>query len=98
MTDLYDALLKAANCTTTSCLRRIPESAMAAANAQLIQNSSGGFSLGPGIGFGPIIDGDLVPNLPDILLQQGRYHRSVEKVLSSNMANDANFGPSTCGT
>jgi carboxylesterase type B len=96
MADLYNAFLKEANCTTASCLRNISESAMAAANARLIQNSSVGFSLGPGIGFGPVIDGDLVPNLPNVLLEQGRYHKGIKKVLSANMADEADFGPSTC--
>lgn len=69
---------------------------MAAANAQLIMDSPAAFSLRPGIGFGSIIDGDLVPDLPDNLLDEGRYHKSIKSVLSANMADVADFGPSTC--
>jgi hypothetical protein len=94
MTDLYKDLLEAANCNTTSCLRNISESEMSTANTKLIQNASPAFSFGPGIGFGPIIDGDHVPDIPDFLVKEGRYHRSIQKVLSANMAADANFGPS----
>jgi carboxylesterase type B len=93
MTALYITLLDAANCTNTSCLRSIPESAIAAANAQLIMNAPPAVGLGPGIGFGPIVDGDLVPELPDVLLAQGRYHRSVKRVLTANMENDGDFDP-----
>jgi hypothetical protein len=56
-------------------------------------NAPPAFSLGPGIGFGPVIDGDLVPDLPNVLLSQGKYHKSIRRVLSANMADDADFGP-----
>ena len=58
--------------------------------------------IGPRIGFGPHPDGDLVPNAPDLLIAKGKYHKSVRKVLTANMANDG-FGAvvsksvETCG-
>ena len=72
---------------------KLPESAIAAANAQLINNSPPGFNLGPGIGFGSVIDGTFVPDLPNRLLAQSKYHKSVKKFLSANMANDGDFDP-----
>ncbi|KAK6543385.1 hypothetical protein TWF694_000133 [Orbilia ellipsospora] len=89
MTDLYDDFLHATNCSDIKCLRELPSSAVAKANQQLIFDipARNGF-LGPGIGFGPIIDGDLVPALPEQLLKEGKYHKSVQKVLTANMAAD----------
>jgi hypothetical protein len=94
MTALYESLVGYANCTTVSCLRSLPESEFAAANAQLINNAVPGFSLGPGIGFGPVIDGDLVTALRDTLISKGKYRKGIKTVLSSNMLDDGYFGGS----
>lgn len=61
MTALYESFLSHTNCTAVSCLRSLSESEFAAANAELIMGAQPAFSLGPGIGFGPIIDGNSLP-------------------------------------
>jgi hypothetical protein len=58
----------------------------------------------PSIGYGPIIDGDMVTDLPDTLLKHGSYHKSVERIITSNMVDDGNLGivcgyfPAHCST
>ncbi|EPS43555.1 hypothetical protein H072_2396 [Dactylellina haptotyla CBS 200.50] len=89
MSEIYNGFLDAANCSDIKCLRSLPSSAIAKANEQLIFDipNRQGF-IGPSIGFGPIIDGDLVTALPEQLLEKGKYHRSVQKVLTANMVAD----------
>jgi hypothetical protein len=87
MTAIYNAFLNATGCSDIACLRSLPSDAVATANRDLFSLPSSGW-LGPDIGYGTIIDGDLVSDLPDRLLLQGRYHKSVEKVLTANMALD----------
>ena len=88
MTEIYNLFLEAANCTDTSCLRDASPEVIVAANRDLLLSVDSSGWLGPSIGYGPIIDGDLVLDVPDRLLGQGKYHRGVEKVLVANMAND----------
>jgi hypothetical protein len=94
MTSLFESLIGYTNCTTVSCLRSLPEADLAAANAQLINKAPPGFSLGPGIGFGPVIDGELVTGIPDIMISEGKYRQGIKTILTSNMLDDGNFGGS----
>ncbi len=88
-TEIFEQYLRAANCTDLTCLRSAPAAVLKKADEALTfnYNTSGGW-IGPSIGWGPHPDGDLVPTTPDLLLQQGRYHKSVRKILTANMAND----------
>lgn len=88
MTEIYQMFLNATNCTDITCLRQAPTDTIIAANTDLIFNAPSEGWIGPKIGYGPIIDGDIVPDLPDRLLAQGKYHTSVKKVITADMAND----------
>jgi hypothetical protein len=62
-----------------------------AANDYLINvlpATGGGGDLGPGIGFAPVVDGDYVPDLPSVLLQAGRYHKSVKSLIIGTMGEE----------
>src|SRR5436190_7162670 len=95
--DLYNQILGATNCTTLACLRSLPAPALALANNYLISevpSGGGGGSLGPGIGFAPVVDGDYVPDAPLLLFEQGRFHKEVKSVIAANAANDGmGLGP-----
>ena len=81
--------LDGANCTDLACLRAAPAEALTRADAAVTFNysTSDGW-IGPGIGWGPHPDEDLVPDAPDLLIAEGKYDRSVKKVVVANMAND----------
>ncbi|KIX00728.1 uncharacterized protein Z518_09793 [Rhinocladiella mackenziei CBS 650.93] len=98
MTGIYHLFLNATNCSDISCLRGLPTDATAAANRDLLFNVPSSGWLGPLIGYGPIVDGDLVPDVPDRLLAQGKYHTSVEKVMTANMARDGQYSTSSHAT
>lgn len=85
---LYEEVLEATNCTSLACLRKVSESTLLAANEYLINvapSTGGGGNFGPVIGFSPVVDGDYVPDLPGILLRQGRFHKSVQSLIIGNM-------------
>lgn len=74
----------------------MPESTLLAANEYLINvapATGGGGNFGPGIGFSPVVDGDYIPDLPSILLQQGRFHKSVESLIVGNMKEEVGHPP-----
>jgi hypothetical protein len=85
---VYDMVLEAVNCTSIECLVDTPPDVLAKANHHLISEvpgGTGGGSFGPGIGFSPVVDGDLVPDEPMVLFEEGSYHTEVTQVLTSNM-------------
>lgn len=87
-TQLYKDVLSATNCTSVECLRAVPEADLFAANYYLISDvpsTGGGGNFGPSIGFGPVVDGDYIPDLPGILLEEGRYHKSIKSLIVGNM-------------
>ncbi|PGH18205.1 hypothetical protein AJ79_00543 [Helicocarpus griseus UAMH5409] len=89
--EVYEQMLKTANCTTLTCLKDIPEDDLKVINHQLVtegENTGGGGAFGPGIGFGPVVDDSYVPDAPQVLLDQGRFHKEVESVISSNTLNE----------
>lgn len=88
MTGIYKLFLNSSGCQDVACLRSLPTEAIVAANQDLLFDVPSSGWLGPMIGYGPVLDGDLVPDLPDRLLQEGKYQRSVERVLTASMAND----------
>lgn len=91
---LYEDVLAATNCTSVECLRCLSESDLLAANYHLlaeVYSNGGGGDFGPGIGFGPVTDGDYVPDIPAILVDQGRYHKSVKSLIVGSMAEEVRF-------
>jgi hypothetical protein len=88
---MFDLYLEAANCTDLACLRAAPVEVLVQADEAMVwdKNKSEGW-IGPSIGFGPHPDGTLVPNAPDLLIREGKYHREVQKVLMAHMRHDGN--------
>ncbi|RMZ45496.1 carboxyl ester lipase [Aspergillus flavus] len=86
--EVYDQTLHAANCSSLSCLRDLSPSALAATNKKVLDlpGGSGGGTFGPGIGIGPFPDGKYLLDTVPIMLQQGRYHKNIQAVMSGNMA------------
>ncbi|PIG87229.1 carboxyl ester lipase [Aspergillus arachidicola] len=86
--EVYDQTLQAANCSSLSCLRDSSPSALAATNKKVLDlpGGSGGGTLGPGIGIGPFPDGEYLLDAVPIMLQQGRYHKNIQAVMSGNTA------------
>lgn len=89
--DMFNLYLKAADCADLACLRAAPVETLIQADEAMTfdKNISEGW-IGPRIGFGPHPDGDLVPNAPDLLISEGKYHKEVQKVLMAHMAHDGN--------
>lgn len=88
-TELYNLVLSAANCTSTDCLRSLPEEDMLTVNDILLNQmptTSGGGVLGPVIGFGPAPDGNTVPDHPLALFHEGRYHSDLDSLMLGSMA------------
>ncbi|KAE8330678.1 Alpha/Beta hydrolase protein [Aspergillus sergii] len=86
--EVYDQTLQAANCSSLSCLRDASPSALAATNKKVLDlpGGSGGGTFGPGIGIGPFPDGKYLLDAVPVMLQQGRYHKNIQAVMSGNMA------------
>ncbi|KKZ60505.1 hypothetical protein EMCG_04829 [[Emmonsia] crescens] len=88
---VYEEILKAANCPTLSCLKGLSADELRDVNHKLVtegRNDGGGGTFGPGIGFGPVVDGSYVPDAPQVLLQRGSFHKEVQSVISSNTLNE----------
>lgn len=87
--------MKTAGCDGLACLRNASEELLFQSNEYLIKNltTGEGGSLGPGIGFTPVVDGDLVPDLVNVLFASGRYHTEINQVVTGNMVDEANVFP-----
>ncbi|KAK5064979.1 hypothetical protein LTR84_000814 [Exophiala bonariae] len=93
--DVFDSILSAANCSSLVCLLDMNEGALREINRYLINDTpslSGGGNLGPGIGFGPIVDEFLVPELP---IANPTLDKSLSRLRSMIVANMANEGAIT---
>ncbi|KAF3899079.1 putative Carboxylesterase [Trichophyton interdigitale] len=91
--DVYNQVLKSTSCTNLTCLRAASPEVLKAANHHLIvevPTGTGGTSFGPGVGFSPLVDGDIIPDEPMVLLEQGRYHKEVKRVIAANTAFEGN--------
>lgn len=89
--EVFDSILDAANCSSLACLQTTSEDALREVNLFLINDVlslSGGGNFGPGIGFGPIVDNDLVPDLPIAISTLPKSLSRLKGILTSNMANE----------
>ncbi|KAE8151363.1 carboxyl ester lipase [Aspergillus avenaceus] len=87
--EVYNHVLQAANCSSLECLRSSPPSLLFDVNKQLLINTyggGGGGTFGPGVGFGPLPDGEYIPDAMTVLFNQGRYNKDIKAVVSGNMA------------
>ncbi|UNI16019.1 hypothetical protein JDV02_002496 [Purpureocillium takamizusanense] len=88
---MFNMVLTAANCTSLACLRSVSETTMLRINEQLISHTpteSGGGTLGPVMGFGPAPDGKLIPDMPSVLIGQGRVHGGLSRLVVGTMARE----------
>ncbi|EEQ28242.1 hypothetical protein McanMca71_005942 [Microsporum canis] len=85
---VFDSVLKAANCDSVDCLRKLPEKDLFKANEYLLVNVTDGKTgaLGPGPGFTPVVDGKYITDLLHTTLRRGRHNQRVSKLAVSNMA------------
>lgn len=99
MTELYHLFLDQTRCNDLECLRSLDTESIAAANSYLfIDAPTDGFP-GPSISFGPILDGNLVKDLPERVLQSGSTKSTtghIKRVMVGGMQNDG--AASTIGT
>ncbi|KAI5838297.1 acetylcholinesterase precursor [Morchella snyderi] len=84
----YLALQDATNCTDQGieCLRAVPTEQLQLVNEQVITAISP-----PRTGFGPSVDGDLVPDIPAYLYAQGRIQKDVEILVMDDINEGASF-------
>lgn len=92
MTDIYRQFLNATKCDDATCLRKAPMETLAEANRYMMLDAPPGPFGGPSIGFGPIIDGDLVKDAPEKILAKaaegGQPTGRVKRVIGGGMKND----------
>lgn len=73
-----------------ACLQQTDEKLLLNANDHLVNHVpslGGGGTFGPGIGFGPVVDGKYIPDLSQALFRAGQFHR-IEGVIVANMGNE----------
>ncbi|OCL08234.1 alpha/beta-hydrolase [Glonium stellatum] len=70
----YSGLLSAANCTSLTCLRSLPEDTLATASQTTYTNAyvSGLYGYG-NFYYGPSVDGDIIRDLPSNEFKQGHF-------------------------
>jgi len=88
---LFQAVLNATNCLDVACLRAVPEDVILQANDYLINqipSESGGGVFGPGSGFGPVLDGRAIPDMPLVSFRKGHYNKRLGSMIIGNMANE----------
>lgn len=74
-TTIYNAFESAANCTNLECLRQAPTEVLKVANQNVVLS---------GVSFGPVVDGDYIPDIPMKLLVEGNFHRNLKSVIATN--------------
>lgn len=79
----FEAFMIRSNCSDLACLRHAPTRNLIEANAYVTL-----YGTGSTVGFGPIVDGDLVPDLPSKLLLEGRYHKTLDAIVAANNAHE----------
>lgn len=92
MTDIYQQFLNATSCSDVECLRKAPMETLVEANRYMMLDAPPGPFGGPSIGFGPVIDGDLVKDVPERILAQAAENDGprghITRVIGGGMKND----------
>lgn len=89
--ELYSRVLSELNCSSIKCLRNVSPATLFDANNYFLSEvptESGGVTFGPGMGFGPVVDGGYIPDTPTVLFSQGRFHRSLRQAMIANLENE----------
>lgn len=56
-----------------------------------VRSDAGGGVFGPAPGFGPVLDGAFVPDLPETLYKQGKFHKGLRSLIVGNAANEVSI-------
>ena len=91
---LFNQILNHTKCSTVHCLRNISEKDMRDVNHYMLveeRSGSGGGSLGPGVGFTPTVDGELVSDLPATAFAAGKFNRGIKQIVVGNTALEVRF-------
>lgn len=86
----YEALLEATNCTSLTCLRELSTDEMQAAN---VATPFPGQTEIPLFGYGPVIDGGLVPDTTLNLLEEGKYLKNRPMIIGTSDSEGTLFVP-----
>lgn len=62
------------------CIRAVDTATLQKINGELV----GAFE-SPRVGYGPVIDGNYVPDLPSYLLAQGRFHKDITILVADDI-------------
>ena len=82
--ETFNNFLHYANVTSLAELRAASSETVIRANELMVYNSTFGASGGTG----PVVDGNIVPQLPALLLAQGRYAKNVRGVFAGHNTNE----------
>lgn len=74
---VFNQILNATGCDTVDCMRNIPESDILKANEYIfsLYPDGGGGALGPGVGLTPLVDGELLAELPATAFAGGKFNK-----------------------
>jgi carboxylesterase type B len=84
----YQEVLQAAGVHSLEELRSLDSAALQRASGAVIFNASyGSFS------FWPVVDHSFVPDVPGILLREGKFHKKIKKVMVGHNADEVRISP-----
>ena len=86
---LWDETLNYTRCADLKCLRGLSEQELIALNKHMLIElvpGPGGGSLGPGVGYTPTVDGELLSDLHANLLADGKINKGLRQLVVSNTA------------
>ncbi|KAJ5117368.1 Alpha/Beta hydrolase protein [Penicillium atrosanguineum] len=86
---VYRQFIDILNVTTIEAARQLPSDVLISANAYHV----GEFSYYGDFTYGPVVDGDFVPELPGILLQRGEFFKELKVMVGSNSNEGLPFTP-----
>lgn len=86
----YTALLNGTRCDSLECLRALSTDELQAAN---LATAPPGQEDIPIFGYGPVLDGQLLPGLPTSLLKQGKFARDKPLIVGTSRTEGTIFAP-----
>jgi carboxylesterase type B len=84
---LWDSTLNFTDCSDIACLRDLSEARMLDVNKHMLIEltpGAGGGSLGPGVGYTPTVDGELLSDLHASLLAEGKINIGIRQLVVGN--------------
>ncbi len=89
--EIYQTLLDLTKCTTLQCIKALSEAELSEVNDIMVskmQNYGGGGNFGPGMGFGPLVDGKTVHDLTPVLLSEQHHKTGLQGLIVGSMQNE----------